>query len=257
LFDEKKKPLHVFATVEDKPELLLQKLYVLLMQHEFALPVIIKGVDPREIAQYVFSKLTANGWHVMILDYTRGADVDDYIDDLKQFVKEGYEIVSAGCDYINLLTKNNIIAAVAGDEIQGAHRRVRKYTSPNNIFAYTAHQLSPAARDLARTYPDDYIKKLVDKGYYEGSKKLNTEFDYEVFTAKTIFQGQAWGEFQWGKHRKMGSTQEPDKYYAMKFLDYPMMGFKYDLLLDADHSYKKVGARVSNGEGGSDWTDFD
>jgi len=257
LFDDTKKPLHVFATAEDKPELVLQKLYTLLMQYEFGLPVVTKGVDSREIAQYVFDKMTANGWHVMILDYTRGADVDDYIDDLKQFIKEGYEIVSAGCDYINLLTKNNIVAAVAGDEIQGAHRRVRKFTSPNNIFAYTAHQLSPATRDLARTYPDDYIKRLVDKGYYEGSKKLNTEFDYEVFTAKTIHQGQAWAEFQWGKHRKIGATQEQDKYYALKFLDYPMMGFKYDLLLDEDLSYKKVGARTTNGEGGNDWRDFD
>lgn len=257
LFDETKKPLHVFATVEDKPELVLQKLYVLLMQYEFGLPVVIRGVDAREIAEYVYGKLTANGWHVMLLDYTRGADVDDYIDDLKQLVKEGFEIITAGCDYINLLTKNNIVSAVAGDEIQGAHRRVRKFTSPNNVYAYTCHQLSPAARDLARTYPDDYIKKLPDKGYYEGSKKLNTEFDYEVFCAKTVYQGQAWGEFQWGKHRKMGSTPEADKYYCLKFLDYPMMGFQYDLLLDEDTSYKKVGARKTNGEGGADWREFE
>ena len=257
LIEESKKACHVLAILEDKPELVLQKLYVLLLQHETGLPVIIKGVDPKEIAEYVYGRLTANGWHIKIFDYTEGAEVDDCIDDLKQLQKDGYEIVTFGCDYPNLFDKSSIVAQVAGEEIQLCHRKLRKFTAPNNIYGYAVHQLSTQAKELSRQFPDTYIKQLPGKGYYEGCKKLDTEFDFERFIAKTMHNGQAWQEVQWGKHRKIGSTPEQDKYFAMKYLPYPMMGFRYDYDLDEDLSFKKVGGRVAAGAAGSDWTDFD
>lgn len=257
LINPKLKPLHVYATLEDKPELLVQKLYILLMQEEHGLPCKTVGVPASEMSNYVMERLSRNGWHVKILDYTEGAEVLDFVDDMKGFQKEGYEIFSAGCDYPNLFDKTNIVASVAGEEIQLTHRFIRKFTSPNNIYGYACHQLSTQAKELARQQPNDYIKKLPGMGYYEGCKKLDTEFDYETFVAKTIHNGQAWQEVQWGKHRKIGGTPEEDKYYALKFLPYPMMGVKYDLMLEEDLSFKKVGGRVVAGGAGHDWTDFE
>lgn len=257
LFDETKKPLHIYTTIEDKLELVLQKLYVLLMQHEFNLPVIIKGINPQEMADYVIEKLTANGWHVKFAELPGGTPAADYVQMLRDLQDDGYEIVSAGCDYVNLLGKQGIPAQVAGDEVQGCHRLVRSFTSPNNIYHYTAHQLSTQAKELSRMYPDEYIRKLPGKGYYEGCKKLDTEFDFEHFVAKTTHGGITWQEVQWGKHRKMGATAEEDKYYCLKFRPLPMIGFQYDVHLDTDLSYKKVGSHATNGEGGSDWRDFE
>lgn len=257
LIDETKKPCHVLAILEDKPELVLQKLYVLLLQHETGLPVIVRGVDPREIAEYVMERLQRNGWHVKIFDYTEGAEVDDCIEDLRQLQRDGYEIFTFGCDYPNLFDKTSIVVQVAGEEIQLCHRKLRKFTAPNNIYGYAVHQLSTQAKELSRQYPEDYIKKLPGKGYYEGCKKLDTEFDFERFVAKTMHGGQAWQEVQWGKHRKIGTTPEQDKYYALKFLPYPMMGFKYDFDLEEDLSFRKVGGRLAAGAAGHEWTDFD
>jgi len=258
LFDETKKPMHIYTTIEDKIELVFQKLYVLLMQHEHGLPVVVRGADPEEMAQYVMERLTRNGWNVHITQFPNGGHSDDYIAMLRDFQDQGYEIVSAGCDYVNLIGKQGIPAQVAGDEVQLLHRKIRSFTSVNDIYHYTAHQLSTDAKTLARQFPDDYIKKLPGKGYYEGCKKLDTEFDYEYIVAKTFKDGITWQEFQWAKHRKMGATQEVDKYFVVKFhSEQGMIGYKWDVDLDIDLSYKKVGARTTAAEGGYDYRDFD
>lgn len=257
LFDEKKKPLHVYTTIEDKLELVFQKLYVLLMQHEHKLPVKIAGVQVDEMTDYVNKRLTANNWNIRFFEFENGASSDDYLDNLRALQDEGFEIVSAGCDYVNLIGKQGIPTQVAGDDVQLLHRKLRGWTAPNNIFHYTAHQLSTDAKTLARQYPDDYIKKLPGKGYYEGCKKLDTEFDFEYMVAKTVAGGETWQEVQWAKHRKLGATAEQDKYFALKFNKLPMIGFDYDLDQEGDFSYKKVNARTTNGEGGSNWDDFE
>jgi hypothetical protein len=257
LFDETKKPLHVYTTIEDKLELVFQKLYVILMQEEHGLPVKIRGLKPSEMAEYVKKRLEANGWNVRFVEFPNGGDSEIYLDILKGFEQEGFEIVSAGCDYVNLIGKQGIPAMTAGDEVQGLHRKLRGFTSPHNIFHYTAHQLSTDAKTLARQFPDDYVRKLPGKGYYEGCKKLDTEFDYEYIVAKTVSGGATWQEFQWSKHRKMGATDESAKYFCLKFLELPMIGFKYDVDLDIDTSYRKVGARTAGPDAGAEWSDFE
>lgn len=256
LFDESKKPLNLYFTIEDKLELVFQKLYVLLNQYEFGLPVVIKGISPTEMAEYVYSKLTRNGHTVKIMELPGGMSSDDYLDILRSFEDEGYEIISCGCDYVNLLGKQGIPVQVAGDEVQLLHRKLRSWCSPHNVFHYTAHQLSTDAKTLARQFPEDYLKRLPGKGYYEGCKKLDTEFDYEYMVAKTQHSGAWWQEVCWAKHRKIGATLDHDKYYALKFLEYPMLGFRYDVELEEDLSYPKVGGRNTTGSGVRDWTSF-
>lgn len=106
-------------------------------------------------------------------------------------------------------------------------------------------------------FPEDFISRLIDKGYYEGCKTLSTEFDMEFFVAKKVHNDETWQEFQWGKHRKLGATPESDKYFAMKYYPVGMIGYPWDVELDdKDYSYKKVGNRSSQGDGGSEWSDF-
>lgn len=257
LFDETKRPLHVYTTIEDKLELVFQKLYIMLMQDETGLPVKIRGLKPSEMAEYVKKRLEAKGWNVRFAEFPNGGSSDDYIAMLKDFQEDGFEIVSAGCDYVNLIGKQGIPQQTAGDEVQGLHRKIRGFTAPANIFHYTAHQLSTEAKTLSRQFPEDYVKKLPGKGYYEGCKKLDTEFDFEFIIAKTVAGGATWQEFQWAKHRKLGATDESAKYFCLKFQELPMIGFKYDVDLDIDTSYRKVGARNQGENAGSEWSDFD
>jgi hypothetical protein len=257
LFDETKKPLNIYVTIEDKLELVMEKLYVLLMQHEFGLPVVVNAVSPAEMAEYVHRRLSKNGHHVRIMELPGGTSSDAFLDEMRAFQDQGFEIISIGLDYTNLIGKQGIPAQVAGDETQLLVRKVRSWTSPNDIYTYSAHQLSTDAKTLARQFPDDYLKRLQGKGYYEGCKKLDTEFDYEYMVAKTKHGGEWWQEFNWCKHRKVGTTLEQDKYFAMKFQEYPMLGLKYDQDLEVDLSYSKVGGRNNVSQGGYDFANFD
>lgn len=256
LIDEGCKPLHVYFTIEDPVESVFQKLYVLLAQHEHQLPVSLRGLTPKEMTNYVMDKLQANGWNVKICQLPNGGDPNLYIDTLQSFIDDGYEIFTVGCDYPNLLDKTKIPAVVAGDETKGMHRFLRAWTAPRYIFGYNAHQLSSEARQLSRQFPEDYLERLENKGYYEGSRQLNTEFDYEIFTGKIMKNDQAWQVFVWGKHRKIGATDEKHKYFAMKYYPVGMLNYPYDVHLeDEDHSRRRVGDQRAGDSGGA--LDFD
>lgn len=252
LFDPSKKGLHIYCTIEDSMELVYQKLYIMLMQEEFGLPVMIKGTDKREMAEYITKRLTANGWAVRFVELPEGTHFSKYLDVLKHFQKEGFEIVSAGCDYVHLLGKDGLPVQATGDEVQLVHRKIRGFTRPNNIVHYTAHQLSTAAIELSRNYPKDYIRKLPEKGYTDGSKKLRTEFDFSYFIAKNVTDDGVWLEYAWDKHRKLGGTPENAKYFAVKFPPIDFVGINFDVNKDVDSSFSKIGSIANSG----DWNSF-
>lgn len=256
LLDPEKKPLHVYTTIEDPVTEVIKKIYVLLQQHEHGIPISLRGVCPKEQAEYVSRKLTENGWNVKIVDFENGGSPFSYISQLNAFIEQGYEIFSAGCDYVHLMGKSAIGHSNDAENAKGLHRVISDFTTPRDIFHYTAHQLSSEARTEMRNYPDDFISRLVDKGFYEGSKTLNTEFGFEWYTAKIIKDGVAWQVFEWGKHRKLGATDEKDKHFAVKYYPVGMIGYPYDLHLEKDLSYKKVGNRNTSGDG-NEWSDFD
>ncbi len=252
--DPEKKPLNVYTTIEDSITDTISKLYVLLMQHEFKLPVSLRGVSPAEQAEYVSTKLTQRGWDVKLVDFENGGTVFSYIDQLKHFNEQGFEIVTAGLDYANLMDHIAMGRENSADNAKAIHKTINDYTNPSLIYHYTAHQLSSEARTLYRQFPDDFITRLVDKGYYESARTLNTEFSFEYYTAKRIQDGIAWQEFIWAKHRKLGATDERDKYFAMKYYPVGMLGYEYDVEGERDLSFKKVGNRTSGD--GAEWTDF-
>ncbi len=251
-----KAPLHVFVTIEDPVEVVIQKAYRILKQIEMGLPVNTDGISHREMAEFVSEKLRARGFEIRFLQFPRNGNVESLIADIQGFIDEGYEVHSVGIDYTYLIGKEGIPAVFAGDETPNLIAHIRAYTNPRLIFTYSAHQLSTEGRALARMYPIEYIQQLSGKGYFEGSKKTDNPFDVSLFVAKAVVNDQVWMQFQWDKRRGLGATSEKDKYFAVKFLPYPMIGIPYDQDKDHDISYPKIGARNANGAVGQNWDDF-
>lgn len=256
VLDPKKKPLHVYFTIEDPITEIMRKIYVMLMQQEHGLPVDLRGVTFKEQSAYTTKRLTANGAEVFIVDFQNGGSPYLYLNQLMAFEEAGYEIITCGCDYVNLMDTAAVGRANQSENVKGIHRMISDFTKPRNIFHYTAGQLSADAREVMRMYPDDFISRLIDRGYYEGCKTLSTEFDFELYVAKRTHQGITWQEYAWGKHRKLGATDETHKYFAMRFYPVGMIGCPWDYDTDEDHSYKKVGNRNSQGSGAAEWSDF-
>lgn len=255
--DPTKKPLHVYFTIEDPITEIVRKIYTMIRQHETGLPVELRGIPYKEQAGYVSERLSSQGFHVKIIDFENGGSPFKYLNYLETFQEEGYEIISVGCDYVNLMDREAVGKNNIADNTKGLHRIISDWTKPRDIFHYTAGQLSSDARDVLRMFPEDFIKRLVDKGYYENCRTLSTEFDMEFFVAKKVHNGETWQEFEWGKHRKLGATLETDKYFAMKYFPVGMIGYPWDVDSETeDFSYKKVGNRSTQGEGIAEWSDF-
>lgn len=251
LFDQTKKPALVFYSSEDDVAIIVRKLFTVLMQREHKCVIRINEWTAAEQEAFVLEKLRVNGWHVFIhgvkpsmMTYRK------YIAHMERYKADGYELCMVINDYISTWNKEGIPNDSTGDNVLLLHKYCREYTAANRIAHVTAHQLSTEAKSLRRMREEDFIQQLPGKGYYEGCKKLDTEFDGEVFINKRITSSGTYQEFMWGKHRSPNVAFEKDKYFTIKFNELPMYGLPYDYDLDVDISQKTAGGR---GNSSDDW----
>lgn len=239
---ENTKAALLYVTIEDKMEVVFQKFYTILKQIDFGLPVKIVGVPFKEMAEYVKTRFEQNGWKLFVAEFPVGGHNEEYIQLMRDIEDDGYELVGVGCDYVNLIGKQNIAAAVTGDEIKYLHRKIRGYTAPRGIVHMTVHQLGPKAKEMFRVDPTDYIRRLPGQGAMEGCSSLDTEADFLFYIDKAQHgKGAWWQQFQFDKHRRIGTLPDSLKYFAMKFQPYPMMGCRWDVLDEKPAAYDKVG----------------
>lgn len=257
LFDKTKIPAMVMFSTEDEAPIIMQKIFVILKQRETGLPVIVKKIPKEEIRAYVISQMQARGWKIFIhkvrpslFTYTK------YIQAMEEYKAKGFEIALCVCDYLSMFNKEGCRNDNKGDEFQDLFRRVREYCAINRITHPTAHQLSTDAKNLARQFPDEWLKMIPGKGYYEGCKKLETEVDFEGYLNKKETNTGTFLEVLWGKHRKIGSTPQKAKYFALRFCEEPMHGLMYDLDRE-DSGYDIAGGRSAAEGGGKHWFDLE
>lgn len=241
--DKNKIPTLVYVTIEDAMETTMQKMYTILKQVDTGLPVKIVGVPFNEMAEFVKDKFEQHGWKIFILEFPGGGHSDEYLQIFRDLDDQGYEVAGVCCDYVNLIGKNGIPAVVAGDEIKYLHRKLRSYFTPRKITHCTVHQLGPKAKEMFRIDPADYVRKLPNQGSFEGCTSLDTEADFIFYVAKTQHnKGAWWAQFQFDKHRRIGTLPDHLKYFSMKFSEYPMMNSRWDAFDTKSGAYDKVGA---------------
>lgn len=240
--DERKKPALVYVTIEDKMEVGFQKFYTILKQLDTGLPVKVVGVPFVEMASYVKARFEQNGWKLFICEFPVGGHSEEYLQLFRDFEDDGYEVAGVACDYVNLIGKQGIPAIVTGDEIKYLHRKLRGYFAPRGITHMTVHQLGPKAKEMFRIDPSDYVRRLPGQGAFEGVSSLDTEPDFLFYLDKVQHgKGTWWQQFQFDKHRRIGTLPDPLKYFAMKFQPYPMMGVRWDVLDEKSGAFDKVG----------------
>lgn len=242
LIEEGKKPTLVYVTIEDKVEEVFQKFYTVLKQFDHGLPVKITGVPHTEMAEYVKERMTRRGWNIYVFEFPVGGHNEEYLQIFRDLEDSGHEIIGVACDYVNLIGKQGIPSVVAGDEIKYLHRKLRGYFAPKAITHMTVHQLGPKAREAFRVDPVDYIRRLPGQGTFEGCGSLETEADFIFYLDKVQHGKIHWQQFQFDKHRRIGNLPDHLRYFAMKFLPFPMLNCKWDVLDDKPSNYDKVGA---------------
>jgi len=245
LFNEKKKPLLLCLTAEDSREMKLRKQYIILKQLETNEPVIVSGVSPDYMSDYIHERLQDLGWEMMLFHIDPGdftyMDLETLFDDLDEM---GFETAFCMLDQLYLLNREGCISGASGDDLCDIFQKVRLVCLRRRIAFGTPHQLGPDALQQRRIHGDnDVIHHLPQKGYYMGSKTLLKVPDLAFIINKVTMQGRDYLQFAWEKHRDAAILEDKFKYFMIPFNRKPMYGLPYDVDKDYDVSVvKPIGA---------------
>ena len=249
MIDPTKKPLLYLISAENSVKDNLIWLYISLKENETGEKCNVKGIPPKEIARYVNERLTATGYHIKMIridpsDFT----YRDLFDRILELEAEGFEIHALLFDYLNMISKRGCSQGPMGSDIRDLFRRVRNFTSPRGILFMTPHQLSTEAKGLLRSgvAPEDFVKEIANKGYWDSCKTIDQEVDLEIYFHKVVRDGVSYLTVQRGKHRKPTITPEQYMYFVLQF--YPVGGLRDDVLGENTALRRVGGKRVTEGE---------
>lgn len=256
-FDISKQGHIELISTEDDMEIILKRIYMILVHHYHNLPVVMQEIDMEVARNFVIEKLTARGWSFEI---TRVKPSEftyrKLIQLLEQRKKEGKEICLLVLDYLSMFNKAGCNTGSTGDDVQDLFRRIREYTAANKIAVQTAHQLSTEAKALKRIYETNFLDHVIGKGYTDGCRKVDNELDGELYGNKINVRGRTLLEVGWGKHRGV-VPYDKHKYFLLPFRPAPMYGLEYDFDKEIDVSLDTANGRSQADGGGSDWYDGD
>lgn len=245
LINQNRKPCLVRISFEDSLQLNLQFLYQNLFENEHKQKAVIKDVTPEQMANYVKERLSVNGFHVKFLrvdpsDWTY-KDIQNYILELEA---SGYEVHLLMLDYLSMVPTTGCTIGPAGTDIRDMFRRIRNFCEVRKIAVVTPHQLSSEAKQLIRDGHQDFVKQIAEKGYWDGSKRLDQEVDLEIYIHIEKLNKKSYLTVQRGKHRIPTIIPDEDKYIVLPFGD-------IGPILDDYNSTPIHGKKVGGGPVGS------
>lgn len=255
LRDKRRKPLLVRFSFEDALEANMQFLYKYLYENETG--EILHNIDksPEEVAKYVYEKLTATGWNVMLFDVNPSMwTYKDICNKIIELEAQGYEIRFCGLDYLLKIPTTGCTAGPAGVDIRNMYERIKAFMAARGIPMMTPHQLSPDVKNKVREGSASLVKEIVGGGYYSGTKQLAQVIDGELFiNIERDSKGAAYLAIQRGKHRKIQQTPLEHLYLVLKFVD---GGVIPDDLGKADTTRLKVGGEMISVTTDTSFVDF-
>ena len=209
--DPSKKPALVRFSFEDSAESNLEFLYKSLWENESGQIIGDLPEDPKEILEFVRSRLAARGWEVFIYDVNPSMwTYKDICNEILRLEARGYEVRVLLLDYLLKIPTTGCIQGPHGVDIRNLYERIKAFCAPRKITMITPHQLSPDAKVKAREGTSDFVKEMKGGGYYSGTKQLGQVIDGELFiNIEFDARENAYLAIQRGKHRKDQIRQTP------------------------------------------------
>lgn len=219
LFDKNKKPLFVYISAEDDPEVYIKFVYEYLYSVENNKMPDLTKVTSDEMREYLNEKLTVNGFHVKMVRINPAEwsykDLFNYVLNLEA---DGYQIIAMLFDYLVKLPPTGCIGK-GGVEYRDLYDRIRQFFSAKKITFITPHQMSTEAKQLVRNgeSPLTLVKKVAERGYTELSKQLDQVVDFELNIHKAHRNRKPVLTIMRGKYRGAPIIDDDDKYCILDF----------------------------------------
>lgn len=213
------------------------------------------GMSESDMAALLAKELGINGYEILYVNINPTEfTYRDMFQMTDTWEAQGYEIHGLWIDYLNMMNKEGCSQGPMGEETRDLFRRVRNHYQPRKTMVITPHQMSTDAKMLKRqgVTSDDFLRDVANRGYWDGSKRIDQEVDMEIYLDKAEVNGETFLAFQRGKHRKVSITEARDLHFVQKFE--PIGGLRDDIN-GKDTSRRKVGG-ATLAEGGADpWYD--
>lgn len=250
-----KKPLILHISSENQLTDNILLTYASLKENQTKEVESTTDVDAAEAAKYIYEETSINGYCLKMLRVNPSEFTYQKLFNLVMYYEsEGYEIHLMTVDYLNMFSKVGCTQGPMGSDTRDLFRRVRNFTNPRKIAFITPHQISTEAKYLLRNGTDDFVKEIVNKGYYDSCKTIDQEVDIEILIHIVKVGGRSYLTLQRGKHRKSGpQTPEKDLYCVIPFFD---AGGCRDDVGEEDLSVRKPGGKSVNDDSEDGWFDI-
>lgn len=233
LRDKAKIPTIVLDSAEDSLDIILERMYKIIMVNKTGDFQDISQVSAEYIATMIISAFKENGWHLVInrIDPTE----DTYVkacDRIRKLEMKGHEVITWFYDYVDLMSLNGIQGDTRSDKLQGLHKRMRTFIVNKGISFITCGQLSPAAKNNYQgQYGDEeeigFARSVAGKSMTEGSTKITNEVDCEItIHVAKLGSGNNYLTYCLGKMRGEGANKEDS--YGFYPLD-SKLGLMHDI----------------------------
>lgn len=234
-----KKPLLLRISFEDSLPSNIQFLYQNIFQNKYGELPNLRKTSLKYMAEFIKAEMGVNGYHIKLMRVNPSEwtyrDIQNTVISLEA---EGYEIHLLALDYLAMVPTTGCIQGATGDDMRDMWRRMRNFCSSKGITLMSPHQLSSEAKMLVRDGATDFVKKVANKGYYDGCRRLDQELDLELYFHIEHLNGQAYLTIQRGKHRVPTVIPEKDKYMVLPFTE---KGCILDDIGKPDSTLRKVG----------------
>lgn len=254
MLDLDKKPLILHVSAENQITDNILLMYNSLYENLHGTEADSKLVDEHLASKFIHEQLSVNGYTFKMLRVNPSEFTYSKLFNLVlHYESEGYEIHLMCVDYLNMFSKAGCTPGAMGADTRDLFRRVRNFMNPRKIAFITPHQISTEGKKLTRDGVDDFVKTIVNKGYYDSCSTIDQEVDIEILIHIVKTNGRSYLTMQRGKHRKTGpQTPEKDLYTVLPFYD---VGGCRDDLYKADESLRKPGGKGHNSEEEDSWFD--
>lgn len=251
-----KKPLAIHISFENKMNNNLLFLYLFLKYSEDRVPIDVhqlsKTVTKEEMSEFVMSRLTMNGFSVMMMQVDPSNwSYRSFFNKILELEAEGYMVELCTTDYLNMMSKAGCASGTAGEDIRDLMRRVRTFYLMKGICGHNMHQMSTEAIGLLKSGTPDYalVKEVANRSYYDGSKRLGQEFDIEIWMHIVKHLGRTYLNIGRGKDRKATVIKnESWKYFLYEMPDCGMP-IPYDLPDETMAGFDKLPSSISGSSG--------
>lgn len=220
LKDPAKKPLMLRISFEDEVATNLQFLYTYLKYSETREFVDIKTVSAEEMQAYVSKNMRSKGFHVKMMRVDPHSwTVKAIMNKVIELESQGYEVKVLALDYLYKVPTTGCAIGPAGTDVMDALSRIRNFCSAKGIVCLNPHQLSTEATVLLRSgIPDvTFVKELVGKDFFEGSRGLGRIYDGAVLFHKFKHMKDWYFSVQLDKHRFPCIVEDDKRFFLFKF----------------------------------------